>query len=78
MSYLFRPPKKADIKGWEIVKFLVEHGFFYQHIYKVVQVQKETGRIISMKEYVEYPKTMREAKDFVIKYQSQARTKTSL
>ncbi|MDR7787008.1 hypothetical protein [Riemerella anatipestifer] len=32
----FRPPKKTEDKKWETVRFLVENGFNYQHIYENV------------------------------------------
>lgn len=57
VNHSFRPPKKADAKGWEVVKFLVNHGFKYKHI----SHPEENG-------YASYPKTMKEAKEFVIKY----------
>ena len=34
MPHRFRPPKKADNEKWAAVKYLVEHGFKYHHIYE--------------------------------------------
>ena len=64
----FRPPKKTDDRKWETVRFLIDNGFYYQHIYKPV----EAG---APKEYAAYPDNLRDAKEFVEKYKSQARAK---
>ena len=65
LPHRFRPPKKTDDKKWEVVKFFVDHGFYYQHISKPETIDKT--------EYVKYPDNLREAKEFVIKYKNQAR-----
>jgi hypothetical protein len=57
VNHKFRPPKKNDKKGWELVKFLISHGFNFQH------VSDENGI------YVTYPRSMEEAKEFVKKYE---------
>jgi len=57
VDYKFKPPKKSDIKEWEAVKYLLEHGFYYQHIYD------ENGKA------VKYPEDVKGAKEFVEKYQ---------
>jgi DNA-directed RNA polymerase subunit RPC12/RpoP len=59
VNHKFRPPKREDIKQWDLVKFLVEHGFHFGHVSDNYQ-------------YVPYPTTMEEAKIFVVKYKSQA------
>ena len=59
-NHKFRPPKKDDLKAWKVVSFLNEYGFNYQHV-------KESNG-----EYVGYPTTLEEAKEFVDKYQKQA------
>jgi DNA-directed RNA polymerase subunit RPC12/RpoP len=68
----FRPPKRTDLKAWRVVSFLYEHGFVYQHIYKtprpVIQEVHEN--------YVQYPESLDEAKEFVLEYRNQAK-KTS-
>ncbi|MDB3887381.1 hypothetical protein N9344_00345 [bacterium] len=61
MTHRFRPPKKSDEKAWEVVKFLVKEGFPYQHIYDDDTTPP----------YVSYPKTLKTAKEFVIKYKKQ-------
>lgn len=69
MPHRFRPPKKSDEKKWQTVEFFIQHGFYYQHI----QDGPETRNHINRKEkYVEYPETVKEAKEFVIKYREQA------
>ena len=71
LPHRFRPPKKSDGKKWEVVRFFIEHRFYYQHIYN--------NSDISVKDYhkrenlVEYPNNMNDAKEFVEKYKSQAR-----
>jgi hypothetical protein len=32
-NHKFRPPKKSDMKQWELVLFLRANGFVYQHVY---------------------------------------------
>ena len=60
-NHKFKPPKRDNLKAWKLVGFLNEHGFTYQH------VKENDGN------YVEYPKTLDEAKEFVVKYKKQAR-----
>lgn len=55
VNHNFKPPKKDDIKAWEIVSYLIKNGFKYRHIEK-------DG------EYQPYPTTMQEAILFVEKY----------
>ena len=55
----FKPPKKNDLKQWKKVSFLFEHGFRFQKI-----------RPNGIDE--PYPKTLDEAKEFVIKYKDYA------
>lgn len=58
LHHLFKPPKKTDGKKWDVVKFLVEHGFNYYHTYNTIipGVYRQLGK---------YPETMEEAKEFV-------------
>jgi hypothetical protein len=58
VNYKFRPPKKNEIKKWETIKYLLENGFYFQHIY-------ENGKT------VKYPENYKDAKSFVEKYKSQ-------
>jgi predicted RNA-binding Zn-ribbon protein involved in translation (DUF1610 family) len=69
LSHRFRPPMKSDTKKWETVKYLIEHGFYYQHIYQSVEV---SGKTTIYKNYATYPENIRDAKEFVEKYKSQA------
>lgn len=54
----FKAPKKTAIEEWEVVKYLVNAGFFYQSIYL------ENGKTTN------YPKTIKEAKEFVVAYKN--------
>lgn len=63
LPHRFRPPLKSDNKKWETVKYLIENGFSYQHIYEVINDQFQT---------VTYPDNLRDALEFVEKYKSQA------
>jgi predicted nucleic acid-binding Zn-ribbon protein len=65
LNHSFRPPSKDDLKKWEVVEFLKNHGFIYQHIYSEWTAKVYEG-------LVNYPETMTEAKEFVVKYSSQA------
>ncbi|WP_426490852.1 hypothetical protein [Hymenobacter sp. 102] len=72
LPHRFRPPKKTETAKWETVKFLVEHGFSYQHIY---HVDENPVRNDKVENYVQYPENMREAQEFVIMYRAQAKQK---
>ena len=65
LPHRFRPPKKTDENKWEVVKFLIDNGFYYQHISEPTTIDNT--------KYVEYPDNLREAKEFVIKYKNQVR-----
>jgi hypothetical protein len=56
----FKPPKKDDIKKWETVKYLIEHGFYFTHIYDY-----ENNKM------AKYPENIKDAKLFVEKYGGQ-------
>ncbi|WP_281638250.1 hypothetical protein [Flavobacterium marginilacus] len=71
LSHRFRPPKKTDDKKWEVVQYLVENGFRYDHIYQ--KIETNSRGITSYQNYAEYPKNIREAKEFIEKYKEQAR-----
>jgi ABC-type uncharacterized transport system substrate-binding protein len=58
VDYKFNPPKKEKIKRWETIKYLLENGFYFQHIY-------ENGKT------VKYPENINDAKIFVEKFKSQ-------
>lgn len=69
-SHRFRPPKMTDTKKWETVRFLIENGFYYQHIYEIVETK---NGITTYENHVEYPDNIRDAKEFVEKYKNQSR-----
>ncbi len=58
LSPNFSAPKIRDKKQWEKVSYLIKHGFLFQHVY-----QHSWGG-----GFAEYPKTLVEAKEFVIRY----------
>lgn len=62
MNHRFRPPKISEKSKWRTVEFLINKGFFYQHIY-----DDEIART-----YVNYPENLRDAKEFSVKYKDQA------
>lgn len=64
----FRPPAKNDLKKWEVVAYLRQHGFLYHYIYEEHEHINENGERRIRSRYVQYPETMRAAKEFVEKY----------
>lgn len=54
----FKAPKKTDSKQWLKIKYLFEHGFRFQKI-RLANNSYDS---------VPYPETLKEAKEFVIKY----------
>lgn len=62
LSQRFRPPKKREAAKWEVAKYLVDYGFYYQHIYEC-----PWGGA-----FMNYPVTMQEAREFVELYREQA------
>jgi hypothetical protein len=69
MTHRFRPPKKEDEKKWLTVKYLVDNGFAYQHIYEEIET-KDKQKIKRIN--VAYPDNLRDAREFVTKYKDQA------
>jgi hypothetical protein len=63
MDVRFRPPKKSDDRQWKKVKFLVDHGFNFQKVYR------KEGCVWTRERY---PENLEEAKAFVVKHQDQA------
>ncbi len=68
LPHRFRPPKKTDDRKWQVVKYLIENGFYYQHIYD----NNESNNYYKPQNYVEYPDNIMDAKEFVEKYKNQA------
>jgi hypothetical protein len=71
LSHRFRPPKKHDDKKWETVKYLIENGFYYNHVCQKIKINN--GGVAVYWDYAKYPDNIREAKEFVGKYKEQAR-----
>lgn len=71
LSHRFRPPKKTDDKKWKTVKYLIENGFFYDHIYQKIEVSD--GGSLIYQNYATYPDNLRDAIEFVERYKEQAR-----
>ncbi|WP_222707323.1 hypothetical protein, partial [Pontibacter qinzhouensis] len=71
LPHRFRPPKKSEEKKWETVKFLIDNGFYYQHIYETVT--KTINGFTKYENLVPYPDNIRDAKEFVERYKNQAR-----
>lgn len=74
LPHRFRPPKKADSKGWQLVVFLIDNGFTYQHIYQVGKSELIKGKYDN---YVPYPKNLRDAKEFIEQYKKYAKSSKS-
>ncbi len=70
LPHRFRPPKKSEDKKLETVKFLIDNGFYFQHIYENIETK---NGITSYQNYVAYPDNIRDAKEFVERYKHQAR-----
>jgi len=70
-NHKFRPPKSSDTKAWQVVKFLYDHGFNYQHIEEEIMTNRDGLKTDSGK-YVAYPTNMKDALEFVAKYKSQS------
>ncbi len=58
----FKPPKSSDSAQWKKVRFLVEHGFLFQHVYDAPR----GGSMVS------YPDTLEEAREFVEQHRDQS------
>lgn len=69
VSRKFSAPKSTDKPQWEKVRFLVQYGFIFQSVY---EQGEDSGHY-----KVTYPKTLKEAQEFVIKYKEQAISKSS-
>ena len=64
LNHKFQPPKKSDDKAWEIATFLNDNNSPYHHVYKEVSKGLRADATCS-ENYVDYPTTMKEAKEFV-------------
>ncbi len=64
LSRKFSAPKSSDLKQWQKVALLIEHGFLFQPVYE----QKEPACYYP----VAYPEKASDVADFVNRYRSQA------
>ncbi|WP_133576825.1 hypothetical protein [Pedobacter metabolipauper] len=69
ITHRFRPPKLDDNRRWDVVRFLVKHGFKYQHISIFEPDRHAIPRFIG---YAPYPENMIDAIEFVERYKEQA------
>jgi ribosomal protein L33 len=65
----FKPPKKLDLKKWEVVKFIIDNGFSYDKLFEEIEGD---GFI----QIGKYPENMRDAKEFVKKFDTNGVKKT--
>lgn len=56
LSRKFKPPKNTDVEAWRVVEYVVKAGFSYESIH------------IENGQQAHYPKTMKEAVEFVRSY----------
>jgi hypothetical protein len=63
MDARFRPPKKTDDRQWAKVRFLVDHGFVFQKVYR------KDGPVWCRERY---PENLEQAKEFVVRFRDQA------
>jgi hypothetical protein len=71
LYHLFQPSKQSDLKKWNVVKFLVDNGFKYYHVWEQV-FKNEKGEILGTANYAKYPQSMKDAKEFIELYKEQA------
>lgn len=69
VTHRFRPPKIEDKRRWDVVKFLIENGFPYQHISIYEFDSHGIQRFVS---YAQYPENMIDAIEFVDRYRDKA------
>ena len=65
LPHRFRPPKKREEDKWATTRYLVEHGYCYEHLAPSHFPEWATTKY---GDYVQYPESLREAKEFVEKY----------
>ena len=68
-THRFRPPKATDNKRWQVVKFLFDNGFKYQHI---SVIEPDRHGILRIRNFARYPEKMSDAREFVEAYKNQA------
>jgi hypothetical protein len=72
LNHNFKPPKKSDVKAWEVVTFLHANGFPYHHVYKDISKSLRVDEN-SSENYVDYPTNLKDANEFIKTYKAQAR-----
>jgi hypothetical protein len=65
INHSFRPPRKLDDRRWKVIRYLIENGFTFQHIY---QTGKNDYSKTATNNYISSPKTLNDATEFVQKY----------
>jgi len=70
ITHRFRPPKTDDSRKWEVVKFLIDNGFPYQHI---SIYEPDRHGIQRFTKYAQYPENINDAIEFVERYKDQAK-----
>jgi hypothetical protein len=60
----FKPPKKSDDAQRKKVKYLVDHG----HVFRTIYEQSDCSGYYK----ISYPRSLAEAKEFVVKYKDKA------
>ena len=70
LSRKFSVPASKDKKQWQKVQLLVEQGFKFYAVYELLSD--------GLYQRVRYPKTLQEARDFVVNYQPNTAYKHSL
>jgi DNA-directed RNA polymerase subunit RPC12/RpoP len=63
MDVRFKPPRKRDDKQWKKVEHLAQNGFYFQKVYL------KNGSVWQRQSY---PKDLKQAKEFVVKFKDQA------
>lgn len=63
VDHKFKPPKKSEIKKWQVVKLLVENGLTFQAVHEKL----EKGVYLR----VNYPKNLSEAKEFIQRFKNE-------
>ena len=58
----FKAPRKNDLAQWKKIEYLIDHGFYFQKV--------RPDR--SSSDSIPYPRTLAEAKVFVVKYKQYA------
>jgi predicted amidophosphoribosyltransferase len=53
LYHLFQPPKQTDVKKWNVVRYLLENGFKYYHVWEKV-FKNEKGENYGTANYAKY------------------------